>query len=98
MQMQQRPPLQTRIDALAHPAFGGRSHGYPEAFRDLVMGIRQQGETHNPLIANLRLQHLYPSLVTDGRWQSLFDNPAHLFFVVLIFQKSMNGSTNESIA
>ena len=75
--MQQHPPFQTRINAIAHPAFGGRSHRYLESFRDLDLASREQGESHNPLIANLRLQHLYPSLLSKGQWQSLFDNLGH---------------------
>ncbi|KAL7525153.1 LOW QUALITY PROTEIN: hypothetical protein ACHAXR_000880, partial [Thalassiosira sp. AJA248-18] len=41
------------------------------------MAIRQMGESHNPLIENLRMQHFYPALVTEDRWQSLLNNLGH---------------------
>ena len=64
--MQQRPPLQTRVDVLPHPAGGGR--GYEQPMRALVLKIQEMGETHNPLLVNLRQQYMYPSLVTEHRW------------------------------
>jgi hypothetical protein len=45
--------------------------------RALVLKIREMGETHNPLLVNLRQQYMYPSLVTEHRWQSLVDNLGH---------------------
>lgn len=75
--MQHRPPLRTRLAALPHPSFGGRSRGYAQELRALVMEIRALGESYHPLIMSMRQRHLYPALCTEVRWQELLNNLGH---------------------
>ena len=76
-EMQKRPPLQTRMGPIAHPSFGGRSRGYSSEMRGMVLAIRDSGDSYNPIMMSLRLQHLYPCLTTEWRWQNLFDTLGH---------------------
>lgn len=75
--MQHRPPLQTRVDEAPHPSARGRGSGYAQEMRGLVMRISQMGQSHSPMIMQLRAQHLYPSLQTERRWLDLINNLGH---------------------
>ena len=41
------------------------------------MAIRQAGASHHPLLTQLRAAHLFPSLITEDRWNNLLTNLGH---------------------
>ena len=75
--IEQRPPLQTRTAAVPHPSGPGRGNGYTQLFCQMVMAIRQMGESHNPIFNLLRIAHVYPSLQTEWRWFHLYNQLGH---------------------
>ena len=72
----QRLLQQTRVDILPHPS-GRSGHAYSQDLRSLVMSIREAGLSHDPVIAQLRQQQLYPSICTEERWAHLHNQFGH---------------------
>ena len=79
--LQQRPPLQTRVGQEVHPYLGS-GNPYSQDMRALVMYLSQQGLQNDPQIANLvdilRLNHVYPSAITQWRYEQLNDTLGHV--------------------
>lgn len=74
-----RPGLQTRERNVPHPSMG-LGNPYSPDLRTLVMAINQLGPhppaVHN-LIQQLRLNHVYPSMSTQRRWERLNEGLGH---------------------
>ena len=62
-----RPPTQTFRDVAPHPSLG-TGEPYSHEFRQFVMNIHGLGLSNDPIFANARQQHLYPSRRTERRW------------------------------
>ena len=79
--LQLRPPLQTRVEQEVHPSLG-TGNPYSQDMRALVMFLSQQGLQNDPNVANLvdllRLNHAYPSAITQWRYEQLNDNLGHI--------------------
>ena len=74
---QPRPLLQQRVEPALHPSGPGRANGYSEEMRALVMAVRQAGASTNPLINQLRAQHVFLSRRIESRWVNLVVNNGH---------------------
>ena len=80
--LQQRPALQTPVDAVTHPSFC-TGNAYSQDTRHLVMFIHnhmldeEDGATRE-FVAVLRHQHVYPSSITVSRWERLLEGQGHL--------------------
>ena len=63
----QRPLLQTRVEVAPHPSGAGRGRGYSQDMRELVMSVRNAGESNHPIFQQLRQLGVYPSMPTELR-------------------------------
>ena len=75
--LQPRPPLQTRVQEELHPSLG-TGNPYSQDMRALVMFISQQELQNDQNVANLvdllRANHMYPSAITQWRYEQLEEN------------------------
>ena len=81
-QLELRPALQTRVDAVTHPSLC-TSNPYSQDLRDLIIFIHQHMNDPNDwqvqeMIAVLQNQHIYPSSITVSRWEALLEEEGHL--------------------
>ena len=76
-----RPGLQTRREEEQHPSQGA-GNPYSQDMRSLVMFIQEQGDENNNEIADfihaLRTEHVYPSEITERRWNNLNMDLGHV--------------------
>lgn len=76
--IQQRPPTQTRAPETLDPSGPGRGDGYASNYKELVLALKQSGESSNPIFQQLRQQRKYPSKSSENRWQHQQDTHGHL--------------------
>ena len=74
----QRPLLQTRVEVAPHPSGAGRGSGYSQDMRELVMSVRNSGESNHPIFQQLRQLGVYPSMPTELRYQRLQNTHGHV--------------------
>ena len=79
--LQPRPPLQTRVEEELHPSLG-TGNPYSQDMRALGMFMSQQELQNDPNVANLvdllRTNHMYPSAITQWRYEQLEQNHGHV--------------------
>ena len=68
--------LQERREDVRHPSYGW-GEPYSQEMRQLVMAIRAAGLTDHPFISQFRLQHDYPCMRTERRWDALATTFGH---------------------
>ncbi len=77
----QRPGLQTWVESETHPSLG-TGNPYSQDMRTLVMFISQHVNENDPrvshLIGLLRQAHVYPSAMTQRRWEQLSTDLGHV--------------------
>jgi hypothetical protein len=72
-----RPNTATVAAASQHPSLGV-GHAYSHEFRQAVQYARNTGQTHTPVIQDLRTQRLWPSHRTERRHRQRYQRYGHL--------------------